>query len=128
MRVIHTIDGGSCPLPVPYVFSASASDYSWWSIIDGFCTWTIMNQSLFLLQGGPKYKYKSLHCSHSHDLYLYLEAFICYCESVLSCPCIQPSILLSTWCPGLVYSVHTCNTMCVCFSLFLCCAYVSTLI
>ena len=31
---IHTIDGGSRPLPVWHVFRASASDYSWWSIID----------------------------------------------------------------------------------------------
>ena len=34
VRGIHTIDGGSHPLPVPYVFHASVSDYSWWSIID----------------------------------------------------------------------------------------------
>jgi len=34
VRAIHTIDGGSRPLPVWYVFRASASDYSWWLIID----------------------------------------------------------------------------------------------
>ena len=34
VRGIHTIDGGSRPLPVWHVFRASASDYSWWSIID----------------------------------------------------------------------------------------------
>ena len=38
---IHTIDGGSHLLPVPYVFCASASDYSWWSIIDGLLYWPI---------------------------------------------------------------------------------------
>jgi len=36
VRGIHTIDGGSHPLPVPYVFRASASNYSWWSIIDAY--------------------------------------------------------------------------------------------
>ena len=34
VKGIHTIDGGSRPLPVWYVFRASASDYSGWSIID----------------------------------------------------------------------------------------------
>jgi len=34
VRGIHTIDEGSCPLSVSYVFHASASDYSWLSIID----------------------------------------------------------------------------------------------
>jgi len=36
VRGIHTIDGGSRPLPVCYVFRASAYDYSWWSIIDPY--------------------------------------------------------------------------------------------
>ena len=31
---IYTIDGGSDPLLVSYVFHASRADYSWWSIID----------------------------------------------------------------------------------------------
>jgi len=34
VRGMHTIDGGSRPLPVWYVFHTSASDYSRWSIID----------------------------------------------------------------------------------------------
>ena len=34
VRGIHTIDGGSRPLPVWYVFRASPSGYWWWSIID----------------------------------------------------------------------------------------------
>jgi len=33
VRGIHTIDRGSRLLSVLYVFRASASDYSWWSII-----------------------------------------------------------------------------------------------
>jgi len=41
VRGIHAINGGSRPLPVPYVFCASASDYSWWSIIDGLLYWPI---------------------------------------------------------------------------------------
>jgi len=36
VRWVHTINGGSCPLPVLYAFHASASDYSWWPIIDNF--------------------------------------------------------------------------------------------
>jgi len=34
VRGIHTIDEGSHPLSVSYVFRASAFDYSWLSIID----------------------------------------------------------------------------------------------
>jgi len=34
VRGIHTIEGGSHPLLVWYVFRASVSDYSWWLIID----------------------------------------------------------------------------------------------
>jgi len=34
VRGIHTIDGGSRPLPAWYIFRASVSDYSWWLIID----------------------------------------------------------------------------------------------
>jgi len=36
VRWIHTIAGGSHPLPVLYAFCTSVSDYSWWLIIDKF--------------------------------------------------------------------------------------------
>ena len=34
VRGIHTVAGRSCPLPVPFVFRPSTSNYSWWSFID----------------------------------------------------------------------------------------------
>ena len=36
VRWIHTVDGGSHPLPVLYAFHTSTSNYSWWPIIDNF--------------------------------------------------------------------------------------------
>ena len=52
VRGIHTIDGGSRPLPVWYAFRASASDYSWWSIIDYllYCN-SLASNSWYVLVG-----------------------------------------------------------------------------
>ena len=57
------------------------------------------------------------------------KSVVCCHESAFSCPCIQPSVLLSTRCAGSVCSMY--NTTCVSLSLlsqFLCCACVCTLI
>jgi len=54
VRGIHTIEGGSRPLPVWYVFCASASDYSWWSIIDCLLYIHVHSFSFPILQGQRK--------------------------------------------------------------------------
>ena len=58
VRGIHTVDGGSCPLPLSYAFCASVSDYSWWSIIDGLLFHTCHDLMSSVLQ--PLLPYKTV--------------------------------------------------------------------
>ena len=88
VREIHAIHEGSRPLPVLYVFRASASDYSWWSIIDGLLYWLIL-----IPIPQPPFQINNLN--------IYLYKFLLRKSSIFTFAGLSPNLLLEISSPAL---------------------------